>query len=148
MERYFSRHKVETTREEIGYVQSKITELEIEDERLYQAYLAKAFEAVEFSQKRYALKEKKQKLEAEKEELQKRLSQQVSKDDKKRSILAAVEELKEKTGQQIPFDLKRKLLLMVVDKITVNTQEEWLEFEGAISGKFDFIPADKGSSPR
>jgi site-specific DNA recombinase len=148
MERYFSRHKVETTREEIAYIQSQITELDIEDERLYQAYLAKAFEADEFSQKRFALKEKKQKLEAEKEELQKRLSQQVGKEEKKRSILAAIEELKKKTDHQIPFELKRKLLLMVVDKITVNTQEEWLEFEGAISGKFDFIPADKDSWPQ
>ena len=57
MERYFSRQKAETTREEIGFIQTRLTDLEIEDERLYQAYIAKAFEADEFALKRHALKE-------------------------------------------------------------------------------------------
>ncbi len=146
IERYFSRQKVETTREEMAYVQSQITEVELEDERLYQAYIAQAFDADEFSQKRHALKQKKAKLETEKEELQRRLSQQTQQQEKKRAILASADELRERAGKQIPFDLKRKIVLTVVDKVTVNTREEWFELEGAISGRFDFTHADTDSS--
>jgi site-specific DNA recombinase len=148
IDRYFSRQSVETTREEIAFIQSQITGIELEDERLYQAYIAKAFNAEEFSSKRHTLKENKKKLEEEKEQLQKRLSQQTAQDEKKHSILASVEELHQRTEKDVPFELKRKILCSVVEKVTVNTQEEWFELEGAISGQFDFTPADMGSSKR
>jgi len=148
MERYFSRQKVQTTREEIGFIQTRLTDLQVEDERLYQAYIAKAFDAGEFALKRYALKERKQHLEAEKEKLQKKLSHQASIEEQKRQILTTADELRARASEDLPFDLKRKIILKVVDKITVNTREEWFEIEGAISGKFDFIPADMDSWQR
>lgn len=145
IERYFSRQRVETTREEIVFVQTQITELDLEDELLYQAYLARAFDADEYAQKRFALKERKQQLEDTKEQLQKRLGQQASRQEQKQMILASVDELKQQADQQLPYDLRRKVILKVVDKITVNTREQWFELEGSISGKFDFTPVDTDS---
>lgn len=148
IDRYFSKQSVETTREELAYIQSQFTEIDLEDERLYQAYIAKAFDAEEYSSKRHALKEKKKKLGDEKEQLQQRLSQQTAQDEKKRSILASVEELHQRTENDVPFELKRRILCSVVEKVTVNTRDEWFELEGAISGKFDFTPAGRDSSKR
>ena len=141
MERYFSRQKQETTKDELVFVQTQLTQLELEDEKLYQAYVAGAFEADEYAVKRRGLWERKKRLEDEKEKLQKRFAQQSSREEQKQQILASVDELRRRADEELPFELKRKILLRVVDKVIVNTREEWFELEGAISGKFDFIPA-------
>ncbi len=146
MERYFSAQKLETTKDELGFVQTQITDLDLEDERLYQAYVAGAFDADEYAIKRHSLKERKQKLQEEKEKLQKKLSQQSNQAEQKEQILASVAALKRRADEELSFELKRKILLAVVDKIVVNTREEWFEMTGAIAGKFDFIPAGRGSS--
>lgn len=145
MERYFSGQKIETTREEIGFLQMQLTQLDIEDQMLYQAYVATAFDADEFALKRHILKERKQHLEAEKEKLQLKLSYRASIEEQKRQILATADELRARAGIDVPFDLKRKIVLKLIDKILVNTREQWYEIEGAISGKFDFIPAGRDS---
>jgi hypothetical protein len=108
---------------------------------LYQAYVAGAFEADEYAVKRRGLWERKKRLEDEKEKLQKRFAQQSSREEQKQQILASVDELRRRADEELPFELKRKILLRVVDKVIVNSRDEWLELEGAISGKFDFIPA-------
>jgi sugar-specific transcriptional regulator TrmB len=115
----------------------------LEDGKLYQAYIADAFDAEEFTAKRQTLKERKQKLEEEKEKLQKKLTHQASQTEQKAQILVSVAELKRRAGEEISFDLKRRILRAVVDKIVVNTREEWFELEGAISGTFDFDLADR-----
>jgi site-specific DNA recombinase len=145
MERYFSAQKRETSKEELGFIQTQITDLELEDGKLYQAYIAGAFDAEEFTAKRQTLKERKLKLEEEREKLQKKLTHQASQTKQKAQILASVAELKRRAGEEISFDLKRRILCAVVDKVVVNTREEWFELEGAISGMFDFILAGRGS---
>jgi site-specific DNA recombinase len=148
LDRYFSEQRTDTTREEIVFIQSQFTELEFEDELLYQAYKARAFDADEYAQKRHALKEQQQRLQETKEQLQKRLSHQVSKQEWKQQILASAQVLRHQAANAVPFELKRRVVLQVVDKVKVHSREEWFELEGAISGKFDFIPGDTGFAPQ
>jgi site-specific DNA recombinase len=148
MDRYFSAQKAETTKEELGFIQAQITDLDLEDERLYRAYVAGAFDAEEYAEKRHILKERKHNLQEEKGRLEKKLSQQSNQAAQKKQILASADELKQRAGAEVSFDVQRRILLAVVDKIVMNTREEWFELEGAIAGKFDFIPAGRGSLPR
>jgi site-specific DNA recombinase len=148
LERYFSERKSGTVREEIAFVQGQLTDLALEDEMLYQAYKAKAFDADEFAERRFTLKEHQQRLEETRERLRQQLSQQVSQREWKRQILASADELRRQANRDAPFDLKRRILMKVVDKIIVNTSERWFTLQGAISGTFDFDPADRGSWPR
>ena len=148
LERYFSKQRTGTVREEIGFVQTQLTELKREDELLYQAYLAQAFDAGEYAEKRFALKEQETRLHEVKERLQQQLSQQAGQQDWKRQLLASADELRRQAGRELPFDLKRKIVMKVVDKIIVDTRERWFTLEGAISGTFDFDPAGRGSSRR
>ncbi len=148
MARYFSEQRIETTKEEIAFVQAQLTELELEDEKLYQAYIADVFDAQEYAEKRHGIKGRRQSLEEEKLKLQHKLSHQSDRDEQKAQILSTVDRLKKRAEEQLPFELKRNILTTVIDKIVVNTREEWFEIEGAISGKFDFVPAGRGSSRR
>lgn len=145
IDRYLARQNPDTTKEEISFVQSRISEFDVEDTRLYEAYISGAFDADEYSQKRRTLKEKKITFETQKEELQAKLSQLAGRAYRKKSIMVAVDELKQRARDDIPFELKRKIIMMVVDKIVVNTREEWFEIEGAIGGKFDFSSTDMDS---
>jgi site-specific DNA recombinase len=135
LERYFSQQQGDTAREEVAFVQGQLTELTLEDERLYRAYQAGAFEAAEFAQKRFVLKEQQKRLEDEKERLQQRLASQVRQEEWKQQLLEAVEVLRQQAEQALPFELKRRILMQVVDKITVDTREQWFQLEGTISGK-------------
>jgi site-specific DNA recombinase len=148
IEKYFSSQSIETTREEIGYLQAQLTELDLEDGMLYEAYKAKAFDAEEFASKRHTLKERKQRLEEQKAEFEKRFSHQASRDERKSQILDSIDELHRQANEETPFDLKRRILLKVIDRIIVNTREEWFELEGAIVGRFDFTSAGRDFEPR
>jgi chromosome segregation ATPase len=127
LERYFSGQKDDTTREELGFIQGQISELDIEDDRLYRAYLAGAFEPEEFAEKRHTMKERRTRLEESKAHLLSRLSQQVSKQERIRKILASLEDLRAQATSEIPFEVKRRILVKVVDKVIVNSREKWFE---------------------
>jgi hypothetical protein len=83
----------------------------VEDERLYQAYVAKAFDADEYASQRYVLKEKKKNPEEEKEKMQQRLLQQVGKQEQKQAILTSVEELRTQAGADTNQPIGRRLSL-------------------------------------
>lgn len=145
MERYFSRQKLETTAEELEFLQTQLTTMELEDERLYQAYMAQAFDADEYARRRRDLKERKGTLESKKDDLVRRLQHQSSAATRKQQILKSVADLKRQAGEATPFDLRRRIIVKVVDRIVVNTREEWFELEGAIAGRFEFGPFDVNS---
>ncbi|HMP43012.1 MAG TPA: recombinase family protein, partial [Roseiflexaceae bacterium] len=153
MERYFSRQKMETVAEEHQFLQSQLTTLELEDERLYQAYMAQAFDADEYAQRRRKLRERQEVLRVKKDELQRQLESQVSAAARTKQKLSSVDEIKRQAGEATPFELRRRVILKVVDRIIVNTREEWFELEGTIAGKFTFgtfdvNPVGRGSAPQ
>lgn len=45
------------------------------------------------------------------------------------------------TGQlkDVPFDIKRRVIKLVVNQITVDTREQWIRVEGAVSETFALI---------
>jgi site-specific DNA recombinase len=143
--RYFARQSVTTIKEEIAFIQSQLTALDVEDESLYRAYLSQAFDADEFAARRQPLRDRRQKLHEEKEALQRQMSQQASREEMMQGILETVEALRAQAQGDIPFELKRKIVRMVVEKVTLDTREERFEIEGAIVGSFDFIPAGRDS---
>lgn len=146
IDRYFSKNGGDTSKEELAFVQSQLTELDLADERLYQAYMSGAFNAEEYADKRAKVRDQRQKLEAQKEELYARWSRRANQEHIKQSILDSAAELKQRAQDEISFDLKRRIIMAVVERITVNVREEWFEIEGAINGRFDFVPADRGSA--
>jgi site-specific DNA recombinase len=148
LDRYFARQGQGSVSEEIAYVQSQLTDLEVEDERLYQAYISKAFDAEEFAHRRQVLRARRTKLETTRDELQQKKSKQTDWPEKMKAILQSAEEFRARAHNGISFERKRRILMMVVDKIVIDTREEWFELEGAISGRFDFIPAGRDSSRR
>ncbi len=148
LDRYFARNSGDSTKEEFAYVQTQLTNLDLVDAKHYEAYMSGAFSAEEYAEKRLDVREKRRKLEAQKEEISSRLTRQLNHENVKGSILASADDLRQRAQTDVPFELKRRILMTVVEKITLNTREEWFEIEGAIQGRFDFIPMDTGSLRR
>lgn len=60
--------------------------------------------------------------------------------DQKRFILQMAAQLK-KAGQlkNVPFEIKRQVIKLVVNHITIDTREQWIRVEGAISETYALV---------
>ncbi len=137
---------------EIDYLLREISELEKEDEGLYRAYRAGAFDAVEFAAKREGIKERRRGLEKEKGDLQSRVLTREKFELNKQQVLTQTAILREH-GLTVdpPFEIKQSILKLVVDQIKLNVNEGWFEIEGVLRGRFEVnesivcIPVDRDS---
>ena len=134
-------------------MEKQVGDIAVEDEDLYRAYRARAFDEQEYAARREALKDRRKKLEQEKTELANRvLSPEMSELNKER-ILRQSEVLREQgLAPNPPFEVKQTILKLVVERIKLNVAENWFEIEGVIPGFYELdvstesIPMDTGSS--
>lgn len=122
-------------RKQIAFLKRQLHEGQLEDEKLYKAFMADAFDENEYAEKRAALKEKIATLEREKEVLSSRLTSKEAIEADKAMILQFASQAQELgVVMNAPFEFKQRILKLLVDKITLNVIEGWFEMAGYISG--------------
>ena len=152
MERQFSQAPNAQILKEIEYLNRQLADLETEDEDLYRAYRARAFDEQEFAARREQVKEKRKKTNKEIEDLQARVLTRERLELNKQIVLQQSAALKQQgLVPDPPFQKKQAMLKLVVDKIHLNVDEGWFEIEGVIPGRYSInstiesIPEDKDS---
>ena len=122
---------------QITYLQKQIRNIEIEDEKLYRAYMADVFDENEYAAKRKQLKEKQIILNEELAKLQPQIMTKKQYEDKKQNIYKLCQMAKD-TGIALdaPFEVKQQIIKTIVDKIILNVNENWYELQGVINGRF------------
>ncbi len=117
------------------YLQAQLEERRLEDEKLYRAYMAGVFDEQEYAERRKLLKEQRQRLEKELKAITRMILTRVQFEEQKQRILAISANVRE-TGLilEAPFAVKKQILKMVVDQIVLDTHEGWFRIEGALPG--------------
>lgn len=119
---------------QIKYLEREIEAKQTEDERLYRAYVAGAFDEQEYAARRQIVKAERVKLTDELSQLQKQLLTREEFEERKTLILSAAKQLHDPNDNlEPPFELKQRILKMLVDKIILNTKERWFQIEGKFS---------------
>ncbi len=125
--------------EQIGYLEQQLEAKQHEEEKLYRAYVANAFDEHEYAEQRRVLKETAQTLRAEVERLRSRVLSKEQVEAQKQFILETAQQLK-KTGklQNVPSEVKQQIIKLIVSRIILNMREGWFRLEGAVSGTHSF----------
>lgn len=147
LEREFNSEQNEQTRSQIQYLGSQIKELKLEDEQLYKAYLADAFDEHEYAEHRSLITHQLQKLQGEIGRLEENLMSPEQFEERKQEILAICQNAK-KSGLvfDAPFEVRRRIISTIVDKITLNANEGWFEIEGVINGQYLFGQSENNAN--
>lgn len=155
MERQFAQGPNAEIQKQIGFLHKQLADLGTEDEDLYRAYRAHAFDEQEFASRRKRVKEQREKTNQEIETLQARVVTRDRLEMNKQIVLHQSAALQEQgLVPDPPFEKKQAVLKLVVDQIRLNVDEGWFEIEGVIRGRHDLtsaigsIPEDTDSSPR
>jgi hypothetical protein len=126
--------------EHIAYLEREIEAKITEDERLYRAYIAGAFEETEYAERRKMLKDDKAHQAEQCVRLRDQLLSPEQLQERKEMVLRLSRELQEQNIPiDPPFDIKQRILKLVVDEIQLNVSEGWLQLNGAIHGQFPIV---------
>ncbi len=137
LEKEFRGERNEQTSRQIAFLESQINAAEVEDEKLYKAYLAGVFDEVEFAGRRKLVKKKAEKLKQELAKLNGSLISPESFEARKQTILLICRTAQENgLAQNAPFDVKKRIIKTVVSKVTLDTVERWFELDGIIKGRY------------
>lgn len=142
---------------QVQALERRIKENDLEDEKLYRAYLADVFDEREFAVRRRALKESREALVDELHSFQDQLLSVEQLEEKKRLVLAVAEHAQQ-AGLTVdaPFEFRQRMLKLLVDKIFLDVNGGWFRIEGEIPGRYplfddvpiESIPVGRGSSRR
>src|SRR5205085_11022730 len=119
--------------EQIAFLETQIDDKAKEEEKIYRAYVAGAFDEHEFADKRRILKETNQVLSMEVGRLKAQVLTKERVAAQKRFVMDMAIQLKN-AGQlnNVPFEVKRQIIKLVVNQITLETRAQWIRLEGAI----------------
>lgn len=139
LEREFYSEQNELVRNQLEFLEVQIRELKLEDEKLYKAYLADAFDETEYSENRSHITNQMQKLQSETLRLEESLMLPEQFEERKQEILVICQTAKNSgLVLEAPFEIRQRIIKTIVDKIRLNANEGWFELEGVISGQFLF----------
>jgi site-specific DNA recombinase len=126
--------------EQITFLEIQINDKTKEEEKIYRAYIAGAFDEHEFAEKRRILKESSQILSIEIDHLRGRVLTQEQVVKQKKFILEMATQLKN-AGQlnSVPFEVQRQIIKLVVNQITVDTRKQLMLVDGAISETYALV---------
>jgi site-specific DNA recombinase len=150
LEREFNCEQNEQVRSQVEFLNGQVQELKLEDEKLYKAYLADAFDEVEYSENRSMITDQLQKLQREKSRLEENLMLPAQYEERKQEIIAICQHARN-SGLvfDTPFEVRQRIIKTIVDKITLNANEGWFELEGVINGQYlfnnDGNPSESGN---
>ena len=141
---------------QIQFIEREIKQREREDEKLYRAYLADVFDEQEYADRRRALLNAINLLEAEKRKLEVTIIDRGEFERRKERVLAVARDIHSgATDLDLPYSEKRRIIKILVDDILLNVNEGWFKIQGAFTGaysihdgKFVSIPGGRGSWPR
>jgi site-specific DNA recombinase len=147
LEREFKSDKNQQIQNQITFLETQIREANLEDEKLYRAYLSGAFDEVEYGEYRKTLKENKQKFSEEIIRLHDHLMTVEQFEERKREILMICQNAIENgLAMDAPFDVKKRIIHTIVDHITLNVIEGWFELDGVFQGKY-LLPKKSENEP-
>jgi len=148
LEKEFASEQNEQTRNQIEYLESQIRELKLEDEQLYKAYLADAFDENEYAEHRSLITSQLQKLQTEIDQLAEGLMTVDQFEERKQEILVLCQNAA-RSGLvfDAPFDVRQRIIHTIVEKITLNANEGWFEIEGVIKGQYLFDNSENNLQP-
>lgn len=140
---------------EIARLEKRIREKDLEDEKLYRAYMADVFDEHEYNARRKQLKENHRTLEDELAEIRDQVMTKEQFEERKSLILSIAEHApKDELVMDAPFEFKQRIIKLMVDKIELNVNEDWFRLKGVLRGKYpisgsiESTPTGRGSSRR
>jgi site-specific DNA recombinase len=140
LDRHFANDENATLLEQITFLEMQIEDKVKEEEKIYRAYIAGAFDEHEFADKRRILKESKQVLAIEVERLRARVVTKEQVETQKRFVLDMATQLKNAGKlKNVPFEVKRQIIKLVVNQITIDTRAQSIRIEGAISEMYALV---------
>ena len=132
---------------QIGFIVGQIREKQQEDERLYRAYVAGAFDETEYAERRSLIRGQSQRLAQELEKLQPQVMTATEFEERKRYILEFSKRIqREGVVVDAPYEIKKQILKMLVDRIVLNVREGWFRIEGVFPGIYA-IRSDDDNTP-
>jgi site-specific DNA recombinase len=146
LERGFNSEQNEQVRNQVEFLNGQIRELQLEDEKLYKAYLADAFDEVEYGENRSHITNQLQKFQSEVGRFEENLMLPEQLEERKQEIIAICQNARN-SGLVLdaPFEVRQRIIKTIVDKITLNANEGWFELEGVINGQYLFNNDDTSS---
>lgn len=143
LEKEYNSEQNEQVRNQVDFLNNQIKELKFEDEQLYKAYLADAFDETEYAEHRSHITNQLQTLYAEIGKIEAGLINPEQYEERKQEILAICQSAKiSGLAFDTPFEVRQRIIRTIVDKITLNTNEGWFELEGVINGQYLFSNND------
>jgi site-specific DNA recombinase len=122
---------------QIDYLENEIAKKAGDDDKLYRAYMAEAFDEQEFAERRQVLKAEAATINQELQHLYSQVITPEQLEERKREILSFAEQVRTRNVPvDPPFDVKQRMIKAVVDKIVLHVSEGWFTVEGAIPGSF------------
>lgn len=139
LEKEFNSSQNEQIRNQVDFMNNQIRELKLEDEQLYKAYLADAFNETEYSEHRSHITNQIQTLQAEIGRVEENLISPEQFEERRQEILTICQNAKN-SGLvfDTPLEVRQRIIRTIVDKITLNVNEGWFELEGVINGQYLF----------
>ena len=139
LEMEFNSEQNEQIRNQVDFLNNQVREMKLEDEQLYKAYLADAFDETEYAEHRSHITNQLQTLYTEIERIEKDLIRPEQYEERKQEILAICQNAKiSGLAFVTPFEIKQRIIRTIVNKITLNANEGWFELEGVINGQYLF----------
>ncbi len=139
LEKEYNSEQNEQIRNQVDFLNNQIRELKLEDEQLYKAYLADAFDEIEYAEHRSRITNQLQTLSTELGRIEENLIHPEQYEERKQEILIICQNAKTSgLAFDIPFEIKQRIIRTIVDKITLNANEGWFELEGVINGQYLF----------
>jgi site-specific DNA recombinase len=122
---------------QIRFLEEEIGRKEVEDKKLYQAYINDIIDMEEYGAQRKAIKETVQKHKEQIIDLQGKIISAEQIEARKRIILQAAQ-LAKTNGIKMdaPFELKQKIIRTVIDRVFVDIAEGRITVEGYINGEY------------
>ncbi len=122
---------------QVAHLEQCLKEHEQEDEKLYRAFMAGAFDETEFAERRQALKAQMHIQAAERDRLKALVLKPEDLEARRRLIMEAAEHAAQADLAQAPFIVRKRVIKIIIDGIVANVTEGWFDIEGAIRGRFD-----------
>jgi hypothetical protein len=137
LEKEFQDERNNQTSQQIAFLENQISQSDIEDEKLYKAYLAGVFNENEYAGRRKLIKENRQRLLAELRQLNGSLISPEKFEERKQEIMMVCRNAASKgLIENAPFEVKRNIIKTIVERIILNVNEGWFELEGVIRGRY------------
>lgn len=127
-------------RDQVEFLKRHIEEKADEEQKLYKAYLAGAYNADEYASERKRVRNESEHLLTEIERLQSQIMTQEELEDRKQTVIDLVARAQQIVDiHDAPINLKQQIARLLVDEIVLNVNEGWFELHGTVGTGLLFL---------